>query len=77
MSNEIDVKRLCLKQCSLSELIPKDAFGYFKGKVVSIRNGKYGLYANIGNKQNVSLRRLGNRPIENIKWEEVLSILEK
>jgi hypothetical protein len=33
--------------------------------------------ASIAVKQNVSLKELGNRPIENIQKEEVLKILEK
>ena len=43
-----------------------------------IKKGKYGLYATLKDtKENISLSKLGNRPIDNIKWQEVLLELEK
>jgi hypothetical protein len=55
----------------------KKEYIFFEGKEVVLKKGKYGLYAQLGGKKNVSLKELGNRPIENIKKEEVLNILEK
>ena len=62
------------------EMNKKDnnTFGYFKGNRVELKQGKYGIYAAVGNKKNVSLRSIvGNRPIENIKWSEVYNYLLK
>jgi DNA topoisomerase-1 len=50
--------------------------GKYEGKDVILRKGKYGLYALWGDDSR-SLKELGNRPIENITFEEVKTILEK
>ena len=41
-----------------------------------MRKGKFGLYASWGDNSK-TLKELGNRPIENITFEEVKEILEK
>ena len=52
--------------------------GQYKDQDVIIKKGKYGLYATLKDtKENISLAKLGNRPIDNIKWQEVLLELEK
>ena len=52
--------------------------GQYKDQDVIIKKGKYGLYATLKDtKENISLAKLGNRPIDNIKWSEVLLELEK
>ena len=52
--------------------------GQYKDQDVLIKKGKYGLYATLKDtKENISLAKLGNRPIDNIKWSEVLLELEK
>ena len=52
--------------------------GQYKDQDVIIKKGKYGLYATLKDtKENISLSKLGNRPIDNIKWQEVLLELEK
>jgi len=47
----------------------------YKGVKLDVKKGKYGLYAKWGNNTK-SLKMLGNRPINNIRLEEVLRILE-
>ena len=52
--------------------------GQYQDQDVIIKKGKYGLYATLKDtKENISLAKLGNRPIDNIKWSEVLLELEK
>ena len=46
------------------------------GEKIVIKKGKYGLYANVGNISH-SLKHLGNRPVENIKMEDIANILEE
>ena len=50
--------------------------GKYEGKDVILKKGKYGLYALWGDDSR-SLKELGNRPIENITFEEVKEILDK
>ena len=45
--------------------------GIYEGHPVFLKKGKYGLYAAWGEKTK-SLKSLGNRPVENITFEEVL-----
>ena len=50
--------------------------GKYEGKDVILRKGKFGLYVSWG-ENSKTLKELGNRPIENITFEEVKEILEK
>jgi N-acetylglutamate synthase-like GNAT family acetyltransferase len=50
--------------------------GKFHGEDLFIKKGKYGVYANWG-ENNKSLSCFGNRPIQNITYDEVLAILMK
>ena len=52
-----------------------NALGEFQGLPLFIKKGKFGLYASWG-KNTKSLKKLGNRPIENIRLEEVMQIIE-
>jgi DNA topoisomerase-1 len=54
----------------------KPIFGKFEDKEVVLHKGKFGLYASWDNKTK-TLKELGNRPIENITFEEVKNILDK
>ena len=47
----------------------------YKGEPYYLKSGKFGLYV-LWNKKNISLKSLGNRPIENISHEEVIQIIE-
>lgn len=50
--------------------------GKYKGEDLYIKKGKYGLYVKWGS-ETKNMKELGNRPIENINYMEVLHILEK
>jgi DNA topoisomerase-1 len=50
--------------------------GQYEGKEVILRKGKFGLYVTWGNNSR-NLKEFGNRPIENITFEEVKDILDK
>jgi DNA topoisomerase-1 len=52
------------------------SIGKYKGEDLFIKKGKYGLYAKWGS-ETKALKELGNRPIENIKYLEVLQILDR
>jgi topoisomerase IA-like protein len=76
---EIDLVKLEKGEYTLEELIDDDKpkakiLGIWEGKNVIVKKGKFGLYADTGEK-NIPLKALGNRPIENIQWEDILPIL--
>ena len=48
----------------------------YKGDDLIVRKGKYGLYATYGENR-LSLSSFGNRPVENITYQEVFEILEE
>jgi DNA topoisomerase-1 len=50
--------------------------GKYKGEDLYIKKGKYGLYVKWGSETR-NMKELGNRPIENVNYMEVLLILEK
>lgn len=52
------------------------SIGKYRGEDLFVKKGKYGLYAKWAN-ENKFLKELGNRPIENIKYLEVLQILDR
>jgi len=54
----------------------KPTLGQFEGKDLLLRKGKFGLYVTWGEKSR-ALKEFGNRPIENITFQEVKDILEK
>ena len=52
------------------------AIGKYRGLDLFIKKGKYGLYAQWGQEKS-PLKEFGNRPVENITYLEVLSVLDK
>ena len=54
----------------------KDSLGKYEGYDLVLKKGKYGLYVEWGEKSK-SLKCFGNRPKENIKYEDVIKILEE
>lgn len=78
----IDISKLENRDYSINEIINNEktpntqiVLGEYKEKSVILRKGKYGLYVIWGeNTQN--LKELGNRPIENITFQEVINILD-
>lgn len=86
MKESYDYEALFYQRCKVEDVATiamnnslsiKKEYIFFGGKEVVVKKGKYGLYAQVGGKQNVSLKELGNRPVENIQKEEVIKILEK
>ena len=77
----IDLKELENNKYTLEQLLQPIntlSLGQYEGTDVIIKKGKFGLYASWKNGEStVNLSSLGNRPIENIKWEEVLPLLEE
>lgn len=84
--NDLDPKKIENGDYSLEEMIqPKSTsesrennsrqIGIYQENPMFLKKGKYGLYASWGEKTK-SLASLGNRPIENISLDEVLSVLE-
>ena len=67
---------------SIEEIIDKDVvkkryiLGKYEGNDVVIQKGKFGLYIT-WDKNSKTLKELGNRPIENITFEEVQKYLEE
>lgn len=83
--NDIDYDRLRNGHYSLDEILVQNieednislssSIGIFNGKQIYVKKGRYGLYAVYG-ASNVSLKKFGNRPIENINLKEVIPILK-
>lgn len=83
VKKDIDVSKIIHEQINIDEIIePKNTqnaqynLGNYQGKDVILRKGKFGLYASWGNESR-SLKELGNRPIENITFDQVKQILDK
>lgn len=80
VKKDIDIGKLKANEYELSDLIDndkiKDSIGSYQGMDLFIKKGKYGIYAEWG-KNKKSLTELGNKPIQNITYIEVLKLLEK
>jgi DNA topoisomerase-1 len=83
VKKDLDVSKLKNGELELDEIIEKNKsqniqynLGKYDGKDLILRKGKFGLYASWGDNSK-TLKELGNRPIENITFEEVKEILEK
>ena len=83
IKKNIDITKLENGEYELNEIVntektPKSQFilGEYEGKDVILRKGKFGLYVTWGENSR-NLKELGNRPIENITFEEVKDVLEK
>ena len=83
VKKDIDMTKITTGECELDDIIEKNNagnkqynLGKYEGKDVILRKGKFGLYVSWGDNSK-TLKELGNRPIENITFEEVKEILEK
>ena len=84
LKKEIDINNLppnfkledLIEPETTSQSIPDKILGKYKGEDLYIKKGKYGLYVKWG-LQTKPLKELGNRPIENVNYIEVLRILDK
>jgi len=77
----IDLKRVERGEYTLDDIISQKTvteieLGTYKDCRLFLKKGKYGLYASWG-EHSKSLSSLGNRPLENIALEEVISILDE
>jgi DNA topoisomerase-1 len=83
VKKNIDISKLKNGELQVDELVDTNKtattqynLGKYEDKDVILKKGKYGLYALWGD-NSVNLKQFGNRPIENISFEEVKAILEK
>jgi DNA topoisomerase-1 len=84
VKKDIDITQLKSGELELDKIVQENKvaniqynLGKYEGKDVILRKGKFGLYASWGDNYSKTLKELGNRPIENITFEEVKYILEK
>ena len=81
VKKDIDLKKLELGEYNLEEVLSSDKInekklGLYEEEDLFVKSGKFGLYAAWGEKTK-SLKGFGNRPLENISFEEVVEVLEK
>jgi len=83
VKKDIDISKLKIGKCDLDDIVEQNKtgniqynLGKYEGKDVILKKGKFGLYASWG-ENSKTLKEFGNRPIENITFEEVKQILEK
>lgn len=80
---DIDIKLIENGDCNVDDIIDKKKpcksqfiLGQHNGKDVILRKGKFGLYITWGDNSK-TLKELGNRPIENITFEEIKKYLDE
>lgn len=83
IKKDIDITLLEKGSFTSEEIINTDKtaksqyiLGQHNGKDVILRKGKFGLYISWG-KESKTLKELGNRPIENITFDEVIKYLDE
>ena len=83
IKKDLDISKLENGEYQLNDIVSNDKIsnsefilGQYEGKELILRKGKFGLYVTWGDNSK-SLKDIGNRPIENITFQEVKEILEK
>jgi DNA topoisomerase-1 len=82
VKKDIDIHQIENSEIKLEEIIDmnvkkkQNILGNYKGDDVIIKKGKYGLYITWG-ENSKTLKELGNRPLENITFDEVTKYLEE
>lgn len=83
VKKNVDISKLKIGDCELDDIVEQNKtgniqynLGKYQEKDVILKKGKFGIYACWG-ENSKTLKELGNRPIENISFEEVKEILEK
>jgi len=82
IKKDIQVQQIKNGEIELEDMIDKtikktkNVLGQYNGNDVIIQKGKFGLYITWG-ENNKTLKDLGNRPIENITFEDVKKYLEE
>jgi DNA topoisomerase-1 len=75
--SEIENNKYSLEEIIEEKKIPNSyILGQYEGKDVILKKGKFGLYISWG-KNTKNLKDLGNRPIENITFDEIKEYLEE
>ena len=82
VKKDIELEKLERKEYSLEDILEEgnnndgnEGIGEYEGEQVMIKKGKFGLFARWGDKSK-SLTVFGNRPISNIRLEEVINVIE-
>jgi DNA topoisomerase-1 len=83
VKKDIDVSKMKNGEYDLDDIVDVNKktnstyiLGQYDGKDVILKKGKFGLYVCCG-ENTKNLKELGNRPIENITFDEVIEILKK
>jgi DNA topoisomerase-1 len=83
VKKDVDMNVIENTDCVIEDIVDTSArekkqyiLGIHNGKDVILKKGKYGLYISWG-ENSKTLKELGNRPIENITFEEVQKYLEE
>jgi DNA topoisomerase-1 len=84
IKKDIDLDKLEAGEYKLEDILAEKSaspdsgkvLGQHEGEDVVLKNGKFGLYVTWG-KNTKSLKCFGNRPVENISFEDIVKILDK
>jgi DNA topoisomerase-1 len=79
VKSNLDIQLLKEGKYKLEDVLQEKrdkVIGKYLDKEVVLKKGKYGLYAVVDGETNISLSKFGNRPLENISWDEILPLLE-
>jgi len=80
VKKDIDIEKLQRGGYSLEEILDNKigikSLGEYQGHELFVKKGKYGRYAEWGTNKK-SLAAFGNRPIENIEFEDIIAEIEK
>jgi DNA topoisomerase-1 len=83
IKKDVDINKLENGDYNLNDVIETTKkqnaqynLGEYEGKIVILRKGKFGLYVSWG-ENSKTLKELGNRPIENITFDDVKPFLEQ
>jgi len=83
VKKDIDLQKLEAGEYVIDDIVSTEVrkssdriLGQHNGEDFMLKNGKFGLYVTWG-KNTKSLKCFGNRPIENISFEDIVKILEK
>lgn len=83
IKKDVDIHKIKNGEYTLNEIVDTSSvkqksqyiLGQYDNEDVILRKGKFGLYVSWG-KNSKTLKELGNRPIENVTFEEVIQYLE-
>jgi len=82
VKKDINMQKLEAGEYRLEDIVEESkeakiqVLGQYEGEDVILKNGKFGPYV-VWGKNNKSLKSFGNRPVENISFEDIVKLLEK